>query len=498
MCWRFVNKHAALIRSAVVRYYALPWSLSARLALGFSAASLMLLLATTAFPYWALSYNLDREDNESLIEKVQLIADIVSRHSPASAPSIASDELVRAAEPEFSEPVFVRVVRSPGAQVVIQSPGMSILLPSELFPPPTDYPWSASTRPELVDRQVAKHRAMRLLAARMVIGHGPDTCLIQVGLDRTTEARLLETYRHGLALLLAVGLAGAAIAGYAIARRGLAPIRRMADAVAGIGSTTLHARLPSDEVPAELASLAAAFDAMLGRLQDGFTRLSQFSSDIAHELRTPLNNVSGLIELTLSKADRPPHEREELMTLALTECGRLAKLIDSLLFLARSENPQTQLRRQSLNLREELESLQEFYEPSATEAGISLVVDAPSEPRASLDRILLQRAVANLVENAIVHTPAGGTITLNAEHRNGMTILSVTDTGSGIPPEHFPRIFDRFHRVDASRSKHTGGLGLGLAIVRSIALMHGGEAKVSPRPGGGTQFTLLLPQMTGI
>jgi two-component system heavy metal sensor histidine kinase CusS len=463
------------------------------LAIGFSAASLLLLLATTAFPYWALSYNLDREDNESLIEKVKLIAEVLSRQTPAALSQTTDGELAHAVEPEFTEPVFVRVIQSPGGEVVAESPGMSGLLPSKLFPPPAEYPWKLSVPPAFLDKHLPKHHAMRLLAARTAIGGGQAGFLIQVGLDRTAEDRLLQTYRQGLAALLATGLAAAAVAGYAIARRGLRPVRRMAEAVAGIGSTTLHARLPAEKVPAELASLAAAFDAMLGRLQDGFARLSQFSSDIAHELRTPLNNVSGLVELTLSKADRSPQERDELLTRALAECGRLSKLIDSLLFLARAQNPQTQVRRQSLNLRNELERIREFYEAAAAEEGVALAVTAPPDVTASLDRLLLQRAVANLVENAIAHTPAGGTITLFADRQSGVTAVTVSDTGTGIPPEHLPRVFDRFHRVDASRSKHTGGVGLGLAIVRSIALMHGGTANVAASGGGGTTFTLIFP-----
>jgi two-component system heavy metal sensor histidine kinase CusS len=451
-------------------------------------------LLTAAFPYFALQYNLNREDNESLVQKVASVAEIVSRHASGTE---NIEELQLAVGLESTEPVYVRVLRSPGGQILAETEGMAQLLPRDRFDVPTPYPFKSESGPPLVDRHVAKHHAMRLMSA-LLAGNAPGGDLVvQVALDRTPESELMSIYGNSLLVLLGMGLIAAAIAGYAIAWRGLRPVRRMASAVAQIGASNLHERLDLQNVPPELASLATAFNSMLSRLQEGFGRLSQFSSDIAHELRTPVNNIRGLVELTLSPTDRPASERAEQLSKALDECQRLAKLIDSLLFVARAENPQTQVPRQHLDVRQELNSICEFYEPSAAEAGIHLQVETAAPVHASVNRVLLQRAVANLLENAIAHTPRNGTISLSAVAENGAAKLRVADTGPGIPPDHLSRIFDRFHRGDESRSKNTGGAGLGLAIVRSIALMHGGNAVAANRPSGGAEFTLSFPAAAG-
>jgi two-component system heavy metal sensor histidine kinase CusS len=470
-----------------------PWSLATRLAVGFSAASCLLLLVTAAFPYFALQYNLNREDNESLVQKVASVADIISQHASGVAATQSFDELQLAVGLESSEPIYVRVLRLPVGQVVAETQGMAQLLPPDQFDSPTTYPFDSKVGPPLVDRHVPKHHAMRLMSALLRGKSGAGDLVVQVALDRTPESELMEIYGNSLLVLLGLGLLAAAIAGYAIAWRGLRPVRRMASAVAKIGSSNLHERLDVQHVPAELASLATAFNSMLSRLQEGFGRLSQFSSDIAHELRTPVNNVRGLVELTLSQADRPANERAEQLEKALDECQRLSKLIDNLLFVARSENPQTQIQRQELDLSQELKAICEFYEPSASEAGIHLQVESTTPVQASVNRILLQRAVANLLENAIAHTPQGGTILLSSAAESDVAVLRVSDTGPGIPPEHLSRIFDRFHRGDESRSKNTGGIGLGLAIVRSIAVMHGGSVEVANRASGGAEFTVRFP-----
>ena len=488
------NGLVARIRQRV----ALPWSLATRLAIGFSAASFLLLLATAAFPYFALEYNLNREDNESLVEKVASVAGIVARYSPGASSRESVDELQLAVRLESSEPIYVRVLRWPAGQVVAESEGMEQLVPADRFDAPRPYPFDSKAGLPMVDRHVPKHHAMRLMSALLGGKGGGGALAVQVALDRTPEAELMQIYGNSLLVLLAVGLIAAAIAGYAIAWRGLRPVRRMALAVAQIGASNLHERLAPEKVPPELASLAMAFNSMLSRLQEGFGRLSQFSSDIAHELRTPVNNVRGLVELTLSDADRPAGERAELLTKALDECARLGKIIDSLLFVARSENPQTQVQRQELDLGKELGAICEFYEASAGEAGIRLRVECAAAVPARVNRLLFQRAVANLLENAIAHTPRDGSIMVSAGSADGVATVRVADSGSGIPPEHLSRVFDRFHRGDPSRSKNTGGIGLGLAIVRSIALMHGGAAEVRNRVEGGAEFTLTFPNGTPV
>jgi two-component system heavy metal sensor histidine kinase CusS len=235
---------------------------------------------------------------------------------------------------------------------------------------------------------------------------------------------------------------------------------------------------------------------MLDRLEDSFARLSRFSSDIAHELRTPLQNLRGEAEVVLSR-ERKTGEYREILGSSLEEYQRLSNLIDRLLFLARAENPQTQIQREELDLKKELGLLQDFYGPSAGESGILLGVEAQEGLRADLDRSLFQRAVGNLVENALKHTPAGGAVLLKSSNGGGNIRVEVSDTGKGIPLEEISRVFDRFYRVDPSRSPSSGGAGLGLSIVKSIMDLHAGTVEIRSEPSRGTTVTLLFPTIQG-
>jgi two-component system heavy metal sensor histidine kinase CusS len=251
----------------------------------------------------------------------------------------------------------------------------------------------------------------------------------------------------------------------------------------------------------------------LDGLEESFERISRFSADIAHDLRTPVNNIRGEAEVALARA-RSADEYRDVIESCLEEAVRLSDLIGDLLFLARAESPLTHLRREQVNVGDLLGGVREYYEASAADGGVSLTTAVADEPViAELDRTLLQRAVGNLVSNALAHTPPGGTVVLGANIDSSNTDSSntdssnmdssnmdlstirieVSDTGVGIPLEALPRVFDRFFRVDSSRSQGSGGTGLGLAIVQSIAALHGGNVEIRSQPGQGTQVTLHMP-----
>jgi two-component system heavy metal sensor histidine kinase CusS len=242
-----------------------------------------------------------------------------------------------------------------------------------------------------------------------------------------------------------------------------------------------------------LASLAGTFNQMLDRLEESFERISRFSADIAHDLRTPVNNIRGETEVALARV-RSAEEYREVIESCLEESVRLSELIGDLLFLARAESPLTHVRRECVDVAELLSGVREYYEASASDGGVSLTTATSAEPViAQLDRTLLQRAVGNLISNALAHTPPGGAVVLGTNTDSSMIHIEVSDTGAGIPPEALPRVFDRFFRVDSSRSQASGGTGLGLAIVQSIALLHGGNVEISSKLGQGTQVTLHMP-----
>jgi two-component system heavy metal sensor histidine kinase CusS len=267
----------------------------------------------------------------------------------------------------------------------------------------------------------------------------------------------------------------------------------MATTMRHIRSTNLRERILPEGYPSELAALAGPFNEMLDRLEESFERISRFSADIAHDLRTPVNNIRGEAEVALARA-RTVEEYRDMLGSCLEEAVRLSSLISDLLFLARAESPLTHLRREKVDVGQLLCGVQEYYEASAADGGVSFSTAVPAEPViAEMDRTLLQRAVGNLVSNALTYTPPGGSVVLETCAEPSAIRIDVSDTGVGIPPEALPKVFDRFFRVDSSRSQASGGTGLGLAIVQSIMLLHGGKIEIASQPGCGTKVTLRMP-----
>jgi two-component system heavy metal sensor histidine kinase CusS len=276
-----------------------------------------------------------------------------------------------------------------------------------------------------------------------------------------------------------------------VAKRGLRPLETMTGSLMRVGPTRLHERVPPAEWPRELQPVAIAFDDMLDRLEDSFTRLSQFSADLAHELRTPLANIRGEAEVALNQL-RSPNEYEAVLESIVAECARLSGIIDNLLFLARAEAAESQVRLSVFDGRSAIDKIATYNEAIAEERHLS--IHCAGAGQVDADPILFGRAVSNLVDNAVRFTPEGGEITISIKSDPEGAQISVGDTGCGIPKEHLSRIFDRFYRVDFSRSSE--GTGLGLALVKSIIDLHGGSVSVKSETGRGTVVTLRFPSRT--
>jgi two-component system heavy metal sensor histidine kinase CusS len=445
---------------------------------GFAAAAFLLILLATGALDWALRRQFEREQDAILADKARVLAALVRKPT-------ASDALQHELEWSWSVTrrarIALRVADANGATLV-ETPGMSALLPAAAFPPPGS--------PGIVLRTPDGSR-FRAIADRAETSDGLPR-ILHLALDRSEDDEMLGEFRTVLWVVLAIAPAACAVIGYRVARRGLRPLADVSAAAARINASTLGERLESAAMPAELADLTATFNAMLDRLESAFGRISQFSADIAHELRTPLQVLRGETEVALAQA-RSPEELRQVLGSALEEYARLGKLIETLLFLARADNPETQIEREPLDIARKLHDTAAFYEPLAQDAGVALAVDVEPGLAASLDRTLLQRALGNLVTNAIAHTPAGGRVTIRARRARDAIELEVEDTGRGIAPEHLPHIFDRFYRADGARSSSGGRVGLGLALVKSIAQLHGGHVEAHSEPGRGTRMRLTLP-----
>jgi two-component system, OmpR family, heavy metal sensor histidine kinase CusS len=461
-------------------------TLAFRLTAGYALAGLFLVFAATASLYFVLRSELQKSADLFLADKLHVIRTML-RERPDDWDALHEEIELESAARKY-ERFYVRLLNSQN-QVLLMTPGMAEQLDLSKLEA------HSLRQPEHAVPMKGTHGQM-FLATNATAGVGlppASTDTIQVAVDISQKEELLARYRFWFWTLLTATSVLFPLIGYEVARHGIQPVEEMATTARHITSKNLRERIRTEGYPSELASLAATFNEMLDRLEESFERISRFSADIAHDLRTPVNNIRGETEVALSR-ERSVDEYKEVLGSCLEEAVRLSELISDLLFLARAESPLTHLRREPVDVWQLLNGVREYYEASAADNGIALTTASSEKPViGEMDRTLIQRAVGNLISNAVAHTPVGGSIVLVADHEAAAIRIEVADTGVGIPAEALPRVFDRFYRVDSSRSKESGSTGLGLAIVHSIMALHGGKAEIASQPGQGTRVTLRMP-----
>ena len=315
---------------------------------------------------------------------------------------------------------------------------------------------------------------------------------VAAAVDETSLRDTLWT----LAVILAMGIpfaAGLAIAGgYFLAGRVLSPVGAMAQKAREITAESLAKRLPVDNAQDEFGRLATVFNDTLSRLQDAFERLRRFTADASHELRTPLTAMRSVGEVALQNTLDAVTYRDVIGSM-LEEVDRLTRLVESLLILTRAESGKIQLAPEALDLGGLAGHVIDQLRVLADEKQQELTLRTPIRVHATGDAALIRQALMNLIHNAIKYTPNGGTITVEVNATGGRAMIEVRDTGPGIPAEHRDRIFDRFYRVDASRSREEGGVGLGLAIARWAVEANGGQIELASEGTDGSLFRVILP-----
>jgi two-component system heavy metal sensor histidine kinase CusS len=451
-----------------------PRSIASQLVLLFTLAAAFLFCCGLGVLYWIVVRHAFEEDNEVLADRISALhADLIR---PGGVRAL-SDEL-KIIRPGERVTYWVRVIDANG-QTLAETPGMNGLLPASAFPQPEislDHPRDYR----------AGGRLFSLVAT--LEQNGGQTSTLQVAQDRSADEQFMKEFGALLAAVLALGILASAVIAFTVTKRGLRPLAKMTRSLRRVGPKRLHERVPLTGWPREVQPLAVAFDEMLDRLEDSFTRLSQFSADLAHELRTPIANIRGEGEVALTRA-RTPDEYRQVIESSVAECERLSAIVDNLLFLARAEAAEGHVQRAVFAGKEAVEKITAFHEPIAEERRVAITVFGDAEIHA--DPMLFGRAVSNLVENALRFTPADGTISISIAASAEESKISVKDNGCGIAAEQLPRVFDRFYRADSSRSAQ--GSGLGLALVKSIMDLHGGSAVVGSEVGRGTVVTLTFP-----
>jgi two-component system heavy metal sensor histidine kinase CusS len=465
------------------------WSIARRLTLLYAATTALLLVMAAAYLYWTQVNNLQREDNDFLVNKIQDCRRLL-RERPNETRQLVNEVQTEA----LTSPIkyYIRLLDERG-RIQMETPGMTNLLPVISFP-------SALPLGEIPRRGIILKTTTGEVCLLMSAQAGTDTVesganILQVALDVSAEESLITGYRWKLLAVVVLGTLLSGIAGIFVTRRGLLPLQEITRTTKRVTASQLHERIGGDGWPAELASLARSFDRMLDRLEDSFKRLSQFSGDLAHELRTPINNLRGEAGVALSHS-RTPEEYRRTLESSLEEYARLTRLIDNLLFLARADSPTAGITRSPFDARQSVDTVCEYYEALAEDRGVE--VHSEGQGLVHADPQLFRQAVSNLLSNALNHTPRGGQVKISVRQRaNHALEVCVADTGDGIAPEHLPHIFDRLYRADPARSNHPDGAGLGLAIVKSIMTLHGGSVEVASAQGKGAGFKLVFPDESG-
>src|SRR5436305_3303435 len=395
-----------------------PRSIASQLILLFTLAAALLLACGLGVFYWIVVRHAFAEDNAVLADKVNALQTSFEQRGGLEA--VAAE--INTAGSRQRAPFLVRVLDPTGATIG-QTTGMERLLPANIFPPVVSREIAAPTEHRVAGKSFA-------LTTRRAVADGQQFT-IQVAQDRSSE----EQVERGFGILALVVLSGSIFASVLIAisvtRRGLRPLEEMKRSLERIGPTHLNERVASANWPRELQPLATAFDEMLKRLDDSFTRLSQFSADLAHELRTPIANMLGEAQVALSR-DRSSAEYRETIESTIGECDRLSGIVDNLLFVARADAAREPVARKRFDARAAVEKIAAFYQAIADERNVS--ISCIGDGYIYADPNLFERAVGNLLDNALRFTPKNGSIQIALSKHDIDFDIAVSENGCVIAP----------------------------------------------------------------
>ncbi|REG49891.1 two-component system heavy metal sensor histidine kinase CusS [Paraburkholderia sp. BL6669N2] len=482
-------------------------SLAAALALAFGATTLTVFVLVGSFLYVALEKQIKAQDNLDIV--------LAARHARRLAEELESAQSLRDHSERLTsvvlgnEALSMEVFDPDGKRAIEHNIAGALAAPDAAsgaatvagLPPLTRVAATARiTEADIGDWTGRNGAPIRGIFTDARLRNG-DTASLLVARNMSDRWRLLDRYRDNLNMAGVAGVALAMLLGYLLIRAALRPLRDIAASASLVTVNRLDTRIAVARVPSELEALVASLNAMLERVEHGFQRLSRFTADLAHDMRTPLSNMRGAAEVALARP-RSVDEYETLLASNLEECDRLSRMIESVLFLARAEHPQFVKQLREFDAAQELTHIAEYFEGIAEDANVRLRVSGTASVTADLE--LFRRAVSNLLANAIRYTPPGGEIVLDAGASAEAVRVSVENQGQPIPAEHLERIFDRFYRVDPSRSslpssglsqRSTGSTGLGLAIVRTIMELHGGSVHAES-DARSTRFVLRFPRVS--
>jgi two-component system heavy metal sensor histidine kinase CusS len=459
-------------------------SLALRLALASALFGLVVAGGAGVLGFWALAQQLDARSTAEMQGKRDLLTHILSE--------IATPQAVRESTHRFGDllighdDLHLALVDAADGRLLASFSQLARQSVDELGAAPDDLAAVQTWRPPTGERL----SAVRGISAA---ANGQPVRFF-LSIDRRADSVLLVGFLRATLLGVPVLLLMVALGAWLTARTGLQPLRRFHRLAASIGAQSLSQRVSAVGLPAELAELAQEFNSMLDRIDQGYRRLQEFSGDLAHEMRTPIATLLGRTQVALSHG-RTVVALQEVLEGNVEELERLARLISDMLFIAQADHNETPLQREPVELEQEARRVADYLSLVAEERETAIELRGTGTVMA--DRLLVERAITNLVSNAIRHALRNSIVRIDiATEVEGVTV-AVTNQGEDIAPAHLERIFDRFYRVDAARARLDGGTGLGLAIVRSIMSAHGGLA-LAHSAQGTTTFSLVFPKAASV
>ena len=463
------------------------WSLTTRLSVIFAGVMMSAWLLSCVLLVAALSSYFRHQDAALLTGKLELATELLESEADSGLPDSASLARKVADAMVGHSGLYLSIKTSDNRLLAdYSSPGFP--LPYGRFASEAAYPDTMQT---VEDEGWRYNVIVRKISAQKA--GGQHDVLITAAYDTGFHDEFISQLKKWLLWFNGGLMFISVLLGWFVTRMGLKPLNELNRLASAVTINNLSKRLPAHNLPAELMATVAEFNSMLERLEKSFRRLSEFSSDIAHELRTPVSNLMMQTQVALSR-DRDAASYREVLFSNLEELSRLARMSSDMLFLAKSENGLMILEKQNVSLHEELEELIDFFEPLAGESHKTLKLKGDALVRG--DRLMLRRALSNLITNAIKYSLPGSAISVSAEHNSDRAFVHISNHTEDIAPESLGRLFDRFYRGDASRQHNTDGAGLGLSITRSILLAHEGDLQVAVNDNVIT-FTAIMPATEG-
>lgn len=462
-------------------------SISLRLTVGYALTLALLLGAFAVFSYLRFHEGLHRDFEHHLAHETRALRPFVVL--TADGPTLPEPERIEAVAVRTggTHGTYVRLLDAAG-RVRYESPNFARMPPLETPLPTTD-------------AVSARSRTWNGMPARLLytpLHEAPDApvgWLVVTGFEWSLHQEL-DRLASTLALGTVVGMFFSVVLGLWLGRRALRPVARMTDAANHIGSTDLQARLPvADGVHDELTDLAEAFNGLIGRLDEAVKHEKRFAANAAHELLTPLASLRTAAEVALRR-DRTTEEYRRVLAGAVEEAARLSGVVDGLLALARAEQQPAQAG--AANLSRLAADVVVSMAARAQARGIDLGVYGEAGVWGAIGDVAARTVLVNLVDNALKYTPSQGRVDVRVVRDGDSAVIQVADTGIGLSPTEALRVFDRFFRSSSAEVHAQAGSGLGLSVVQTLAVAHGGRVHVeSPGCGHGSTFTLVLPLVGG-